>query len=87
MKVIIVLGVSFLLVSIEQWLEGTIAVSGLLAVVSMACVLTMKCEPSVSKRLSEKFGKLWLAAEVILFGGNDIGCAYIPFDRSSIMYC
>ena len=67
MKVIIVLGVSFLLVSIEQWLEGTVAVSGLLAVVSMACVLKMKCEPAVSKRLSEKFGKLWLAAEVILF--------------------
>lgn len=67
MKVIIVLGVSFLLVSLEQWLEGTVAVSGLLAVVSMACVLKMKCESAVSKRLSEKFGKLWLAAEVILF--------------------
>ncbi len=67
MKVVIVLGVSFLLVSIEQWLEGTVALSGLLAVVSMACVLKMKCEPSVSLRLSEKFGKLWLAAEVVLF--------------------
>ena len=67
MKVIIVLGVSFLLIAIEGWLEGTVAVSGLLAVVSMACVLKMRCVPSVSKRLSEKFGKLWLAAEVILF--------------------
>ena len=42
-------------------------VSGLLAVVSMACLLKMKCTPFVAKRLSEKFGKLWLAAEVILF--------------------
>ena len=67
MKVIIVLGVSFLLVAIEDWLEGKIAVSGLLAVVSMACVLKMKSIAFVSKRLSEKFGKLWLAAEVILF--------------------
>ena len=67
MKVIIVLGVSFLLVAIEGWLEGKIAVSGLLAVVSMACVLKMKSIAFVSKRLSEKFGKLWLAAEVILF--------------------
>lgn len=67
MKVIIVLGFSFLLIAIEGWLEGKIAVSGLLAVVSMACVLKMKCTVFVSKRLSEKFGKLWLAAEVILF--------------------
>lgn len=66
MKVIIVLGVSFLLIAIEGWLEGKIAVSGLLAVVSMACVLKMKSTAFVSKRLSEKFGKLWLAAEVIL---------------------
>ena len=67
MKVIIVLGFSFMMIAIEGWLEGKIAVSGLLAVVSMACVLKMKCTAFVSKRLSEKFGKLWLAAEVILF--------------------
>lgn len=67
MKVIIVLGFSFLLIAIEGWLEGKIAVSGLLAVVSMACVIKMKSTAFVSKRLSEKFGKLWLAAEVMLF--------------------
>lgn len=67
MKVIIVLGFSFFLVSIESWLEGKVAISGLLAVVSMACVLKLKSTAFVSKRLSEKFGKLWLAAEVILF--------------------
>ncbi len=67
MKVIIVLGVSFLLMAVETWLKGIVSVSGLLAVVSMACVLKIKCVPSVSARLSEKFGKLWLAAEVLLF--------------------
>lgn len=67
MKVIIVLGFSFLLIAIEGWLEGRIAVSGLLAVVSMACVLKAKSIAFVSKRLSEKFGKLWLAAEVMFF--------------------
>lgn len=67
MKVIIVLGFSFMMIAIEGWLEGKIAISGLLAVVSMACVLKMKCTAFVSKRLSEKFGKLWFAAEVILF--------------------
>ena len=34
---------------------------------SMACTIKLKCVTSVSKRLSEKFGKLWIAAEVILF--------------------
>lgn len=67
MKVIIVLGFSFLLIAVEDWRDGKISVSGLLAVVSMACVLKMKSSTFVSKRLSEKFGKLWLAAEVILF--------------------
>lgn len=66
-KVIIVLGFSMLLVSVEGWLEGKVSVSGLLAVVSMACVIKIKSTAFVSKRLSEKFGKLWMAAEVVLF--------------------
>ena len=67
MKVIIILGISFLLIATENWLKGIVSVSGLLAVVSMACVLKIKSTAFVSKRLSDKFGKLWLAAEVILF--------------------
>lgn len=66
-KVIIVLGFSMLLVSVEGRLEGKVSVSGLLAVVSMACVIKIKSTAFVSKRLSEKFGKLWIAAEVVLF--------------------
>lgn len=66
-KVIIILGASFLLIAIETWVKKWVAVSGLLAVVSMACVLKIKSSVCVTKRLSEKFGKLWLAAEVILF--------------------
>lgn len=66
-KVIIVLGFSMLLVSVEGWLEGKVSVSGLLAVVSVACVIKIKSTAFVSKRLSEKFGKLWIAAEVVLF--------------------
>lgn len=67
MKVIIILGVSFLEIAIEGWLSDVVSVSGLLAVVATACVLKMKCTTSVSGRLSQKFGKLWLAAEVLLF--------------------
>lgn len=67
MKVIVVLGLLFLLMAVETWAKPYVSVSGLLAVVSMACVLKMKCPKSVSGRLSEKFGKLWIAAEVVLF--------------------
>ncbi len=67
MKVIIVLGVSFLLMSVETWVKPYLSVSGLLAVVGMACVLKLRSIKAVSARLSEKFGKLWLAAELLLF--------------------
>ena len=78
MKVIIVLGFSFLLIAIEEWFDGIVSVSGLLAVVAMACMLKLKSTAFVSKRLSEKFGKLWLAAEVILFVlvGAAVGIRY-----------
>lgn len=66
-KVIIVLGVSFLLLALEDWLEGIVSVSGLLAIMSMSLVLAMRSKPGVISRLQEKYGKLWLAAEVILF--------------------
>ncbi|MDE7293472.1 MAG: cation:proton antiporter [Oscillospiraceae bacterium] len=66
-KVIIILAVAFLLMTIETWLKEYIALSGLLAVVAMACVIKLKSDCSVSVRLSEKFGKLWIAAEIILF--------------------
>lgn len=66
-KVILILGISFLLMAVETWAKGIVSVSGLLAVVSMACVLKQKSAANVAQRLSEKFGKLWLAAEVVLF--------------------
>ena len=66
-KVIIILGFSFLLVSLEEKLSNILPISGLLAVMSMASVIKIKSVDFVSKRLSEKFGKIWLSAEVLLF--------------------
>ena len=66
-KVIIMLGTAFLLLAVEAWLDGIVAVSGLLAVISMAFAIAMRSVKEVVTRLQEKFGKLWLAAEVILF--------------------
>lgn len=67
MKLVIVLGTAFLLVSVEDFLKTRVAVSGLLAVTAMACAVKIKSPEFVSRRLSEKFGKLWIAAEVLLF--------------------
>lgn len=67
MKVVIVMGVAFLLLAVEEWSEPFLSVSGLLAIMSMAVVLAMKSVPAVTVRLQEKFGKLWIAAEVVLF--------------------
>lgn len=59
-KIIIILGVAFLLVSLETRLKNRVPLSGLLAVVSAAAVIKIKSRDFVSKRISEKFGKLWL---------------------------
>lgn len=67
LKTVIVLGSAFLLMTVETLLEGTISVSGLLAVMSMACVIQLKSRKEVSADLSAKFGKLWIAAEILLF--------------------
>lgn len=66
-KVIIMLAVSFLIMSAETLAKPYIAISGLLGVVAMACLIKLRSEKTVSERLSQKFGKLWIAAEVLLF--------------------
>lgn len=67
MKVVIVLGMAFLMLAIEDWLNGIVSISGLLAVMSMALVIATRSVPEVTTRLQDKYGKLWIAAEVILF--------------------
>ena len=66
-KVIVIMGAAFLLMSAETFLKPYVALSGLLAVVVMACVIKLRSDKAVSSRLSQKFGKLWIAAEVVLF--------------------
>ncbi|MGN0518532.1 MAG: cation:proton antiporter [Acutalibacteraceae bacterium] len=66
MKVVIILSVSFLLVTLENTMTGIIGFSGLLGVMSMGIALQKK-RSAVAKRISVKFSKLWVAAEVMLF--------------------
>lgn len=55
------------LLGLEDALSGKVALSGLLAVMSVACTVQLRMPPEVDARLSEKFGKVWLATEVALF--------------------
>lgn len=66
-KVIIILGISFLLVSMEGLLKNLVPISGLLAVIAMASSYKIKAKDDLVSRLSDKFAKLWIFAEVLLF--------------------
>ena len=66
LKVIIILNISFLLVTFEHSLTGIIGFSGLLAIMSIGTGIQAK-NTILSKRLSIKYSKLWIAAEVMLF--------------------
>lgn len=65
-KVVILLSLAFLLVAAEDALEGIFPFSGLLAVMGAGIGL-QKWRKVVAQRLSVKFSKLWVAAEVALF--------------------
>lgn len=65
-KVVILLSLAFLLVAAEDALEGIFPFSGLLAVMG-AGVGLQRWRSVVAQRLSLKFSKLWVAAEVALF--------------------
>ena len=65
-KVLIILSVSFLLVVIEDHLNTPITFSALIAIMVIGIGLQKKRE-AVAKRLSVKYGKLWVGAEVFLF--------------------
>lgn len=66
LKVIIILSISFLLIECENRLENIIPISGLLAIMSMGIIIKAKYE-ILAVRLSSKYNKLWLAAEIVLF--------------------
>ena len=65
-KVLIILSVSFLLLELQSRLEGIVPMSGLLAIMSMGIIINQKYAV-LAKRLSVKYNKLWLGAEIFLF--------------------
>ena len=65
-KVLIILSISFLLVVMEDKLSTPITFSALIAIMFIGIGLQKK-RKTVAKRISVKYGKLWVAAEVFLF--------------------
>lgn len=65
-KVIIICGICFGFVAAEELLEGIIGYSGLLATITLGVVIFSKYK-ILANRLSMKYSKLWLLAEIILF--------------------
>lgn len=79
-KVVVFLALSFVLVTIEDHCTGIIGFSGLLAVMSMGIMLGQRI-PVVSKRLSAKYDRLWVGAELLLFVlvGAMVNVAYAAY--------
>lgn len=77
-KIIIILSVSFLLLELETRLEGILPFSGLLAIMSLGIVIK-RTYGELASRLSSKYNKLWVAAEIILFVlvGATVDLAYV----------
>ena len=65
-KVIVLFCVSFLYITLEDLLAGTVPISGLLAVMASG-VAILKAYPVLAHRLQSKFSKIWVAAELMLF--------------------
>lgn len=65
-KIMIILSISFLLIECQNRLEGIVPISGLLAIMGMGITVYQKYNV-LAARLSVKYNKLWVAAEVLLF--------------------
>lgn len=65
-KVLLLLSVSFLLLELQNRLEGVVPLSGLLAIMSMGIAIKRR-DDGLARRLAGTYNNLWLGAEVFLF--------------------
>ncbi|MFI3292784.1 MAG: cation:proton antiporter [Rikenellaceae bacterium] len=65
-KLLIIISAAFGFLGLEAWAKGTVPISGLLAVMAMG-VAILKWHETLAKRISPKFNKLWVGAEILLF--------------------
>ncbi|MEG1934551.1 MAG: cation:proton antiporter [Rikenellaceae bacterium] len=65
-KLLLLVSVSFLFITLENCTKDIVAISGLLAIMAMGATI-FKAHSVLAKRISPKFSKLWIGAEIILF--------------------
>lgn len=65
-KVLVILGMSFLLVGLQDLVSTIVPFSGLLAVMTLGGTI-LKSYDILARRISGKFSKIWVAAELVLF--------------------
>ncbi len=85
-KIIILLSVSFLLIALENLIKKHVPFSGLLAIISLGIMFNMKSEER-AKRLSIRYEKLWVFAEIILFVlvGAEVDISYVLSNGGSVI--
>jgi NhaP-type Na+/H+ or K+/H+ antiporter len=77
-KVLILISISILFMPLEKLLSDITGFSGLLAIMSMGIVILNRYA-ILAKRISGKFSKLWVAAEIALFVlvGSAVNISYV----------
>lgn len=65
-KVLIILGIAILLTTIEELMKSQLEIAALLGVMTIGFIL-LERRPKVAHRLSNKFNKIWVLAEILLF--------------------
>ncbi|MDR1117466.1 MAG: cation:proton antiporter [Oscillospiraceae bacterium] len=65
-KIIVILSVAFLFITLEEFADKYLPFSGLLSVMTMGAIILLR-RPVVAERISTKFSKLWVGAEILLF--------------------
>ncbi|MDK9709711.1 cation:proton antiporter [Acidaminobacter sp.] len=65
-KVLVILGIAIMLTALETAMKNRLEIAALLGVMTIGFILLEK-RPVVAHRLSAKFGKIWVFAEILLF--------------------
>lgn len=65
-KAIIILSICFMFTAVETALEKSVHISGLIAIMALGMTI-YKLYPVLALRLSSKYNKLWVGAELMLF--------------------
>ncbi|MFP4697412.1 MAG: cation:proton antiporter [Eubacteriales bacterium] len=65
-KILLMLGIAILITALEKVLKSKVEIAGLLSVMTIGFIFLEK-KPKTAKRLADKFNKIWVFAEILLF--------------------